>query len=98
MGRVDGAEWRKRKEDQGNLVRKLVPDSLMDRRARGILCCLITLTRAKWDGGGRGVKFKFRLGRLPLHFCCLGHATNLSSASLDAYLNACRQVETREVY
>ena len=34
MGRVDGAEWRKRKEDQGNLVRKLVPDSLMDRRAR----------------------------------------------------------------
>ena len=24
MGRVGGAEWRKRKEDQGNLVRKLV--------------------------------------------------------------------------
>ena len=34
MGRVGGAEWRKRKEDQGNLVRKLVSDSLMDRRAR----------------------------------------------------------------
>ena len=98
MGRVDGVEWRKRKEDQGNLVRKLVSDSLMDRRARGIWCCLITLTRAKWDGGGRGVKFKFRLGRLPLPFCGLGHITNLSSASLHAYLNACRPVETREVY
>ena len=28
-----------------------------------------------------------------LHFCRLGHITNLSSASLHAYLNACRQVE-----
>ena len=41
--------------------------------------------------GGGGVKFKFRLGRLPLHFCRLGHVTNLSSGSLHAYLNAYRQ-------
>ena len=30
MGGFYDAEWRKRKEDQGNLVRKLVSDSLMD--------------------------------------------------------------------